>query len=419
MFRVFQSTPSTKDDDPRDGRFFLWRWSGPRGGRRIHGNLVEGDEPNFIPLLIVLTASPLALNVCPLPCQSKAGTHRNNLPESLSVRSSSLSEIKLKGIFRYGLKIIFAALALGLLLYFRLIDLTVLGEILKQPAVIVLVATFIFGSYISGALRWLQILKAQGFRIAFYHLFEIYTLSIFSSFFLPGGTGSSDGVRAVLIARAVSNNQGRAVLTVFFDRFCELLTLSIMAAIFGALSWGRVASGPIYWVRAAALALPILFLGGATLAYVLTLYLRDASWTKNFEGRFIWRAISAASGFVELIALNPRRVLAAFFFSGITRTLVIAAVIVVGVASHAPNLTLADLGEAGVMAMFSNGVPITPGGIGVGEAVFNQICSWLADPTILYPYGTIFLAYRVISMVTACYGLIPLVNIGQSLYQRR
>jgi glycosyltransferase 2 family protein len=325
---------------------------------------------------------------------------------------------KFKSIFAHGLKILSAALIIGFLLYFKFIDLAVLGRILKQPAAVIMAATLIFASYVSGTSRWLQILRAQGFNIAFFRLFNISTASIFSSFFLPGGTGSSDGVRAMLILRAVPSGQGRAMLTVIFDRFCELLTLSIMTATFGVLSW-REASLPIYWLRTAAVVLPFLLLGGALVAYALTLHLRNSPWTKKSEGRGIWRAISAASGFIELIALNPRRVLTALFLSGVNRALVIGAVIVVAVASEAPHLTLAALGEASALSMFANGVPITPGGIGVGEAVFNQICTWLADPPVDYPYGTIFLAYRVISMITACYGLIPLVNVGQSLYERR
>ena len=65
-----------------------------------------------------------------------------------------------------------------------------------------------------------------------------------------------------------------------------------------------------------------------------------------------------------------------------------------------------------LFSMFANGVPISPGGIGVGEAAFNQICVWIAHGTQHYPYATIFLAYRVISLVTACYGGIALMKIG-------
>ena len=294
----------------------------------------------------------------------------------------------------------------------NLSTLEILGKILKQPLAVVVVATLIFASYFTGTFRWLHILKAQGFTLAFFRLFNFCTLSIFSSIFLPGGTGSADGVRAVLILRAVPSCQGRAVLTVIFDRFCAVFTLSIMAATFGVFSW-REPTLPINWLRIAAVALPFLLLGGAVVAYALALYFRNSPWTRKFEDRLLWRAISLVAGFIELIALNPRRVILALFFSAMTTSLLIASVIVVGVASDVPHLTLADLGEATTLSMLANGLPITPGGIGVGEAVFNQICAWLAHPTVNYPYGTIFLAYRVITMITACYGLIPLLNLGR------
>ena len=317
-----------------------------------------------------------------------------------------------------GLRLLAAALILVALFYFKFIDLAVLGKVLKQPLAVVLVAALIFASYISGTLRWLQILKAQGFTLSFFRLFNFCTFSIFSSIFLPGGTGSGDGVRAVLILRAVPSGQGRAVLTVIFDRFCSVFTLSIMTATFGLFSW-RQPTLPVNWLRIAAVALPFLLLGGAVLAYGLALYFRNSPWKRKFEDRLLWRAVSLVAEFIELIALNPRRVILALSFSAVTTSLLIASVIVVGIASDVPHLTVADLGEATTLSMFANGLPITPGGIGVGEAVFNEICAWLAHPTVNYPYGTIFLAYRVITMVTACYGLIPLVTMGKSAYERQ
>ena len=317
-----------------------------------------------------------------------------------------------------GLRVVAAVLILVVLFYFKFIDLAVLAKILKQPLAVVVVVTLIFASFITGTLRWLLILRAQGFNVAFFRLFNFYTLGIFSSIFLPGGTGSADGVRAVLLVRAVPNSQGRAVLTVVFDRFCAVFTLSIMAAIFGVLS-RRESAIPFYWLRIAAIALPFMLMGGAVFAYVLTLYFRNRPWTRKFENRLPWQVLSAAAGFIELIALNPRRVVSALFFSAVTTSLLIVSVIVVGAASDVPHLTLTDLGEATALSMFANGVPITPGGIGVGEAAFNQICAWLADPAASYPYGTIFLGYRVMAMATACYGLIPLVTMGKSVYERQ
>lgn len=110
-----------------------------------------------------------------------------------------------------GLRLLAAALILVVLFYFKFIDLEILGKILKQPLAVVVVATLIFASYFTGTFRWLHILKAQGFTLAFFRLFNFCTLSIFSSIFLPGGTGSADGVRAVLICE-----QFRAVKVVRF-----------------------------------------------------------------------------------------------------------------------------------------------------------------------------------------------------------
>ena len=199
-----------------------------------------------------------------------------------------------------------------------------------------------------------------------------------------------------------------------------MFTLSIMAATFGVFSW-REPTVPINWFRVVAVALPFLAFGSAV----------PCLWARTCISGIVLEAKARKGGcygepspVVSRIhrthcSLIVRRVILALLFSAITTSLLIASVIVVGIASDVPHLTLTDLGKATTLSMFANGLPITPGGIGVGEAVFNQICVRLADPAVVYPYGTIFLAYRVISMLTACYGLIPFVNMGQSLYERR
>jgi glycosyltransferase 2 family protein len=55
-----------------------------------------------------------------------------------------------------------------------------------------------------------------------------------------------------------------------------------------------------------------------------------------------------------------------------------------------------------------NALPLTPRGIGVGEAAFDQICPWL-EPTLSgAAYSSIFFAFRVVSSLTCIPGLISL-----------
>ena len=107
-----------------------------------------------------------------------------------------------------GLRVVAAVLILVVLFYFKFIDLAVLAKILKQPLAVVVVVTLIFASFITGTLRWLLILRAQGFNVAFFRLFNFYTLGIFPSIFSARRNRVS-GRRPRGTARASRSEQSR------------------------------------------------------------------------------------------------------------------------------------------------------------------------------------------------------------------
>jgi glycosyltransferase 2 family protein len=55
-----------------------------------------------------------------------------------------------------------------------------------------------------------------------------------------------------------------------------------------------------------------------------------------------------------------------------------------------------------------NALPLTPNGIGVGEAAFDQICHWLEPLSSGSAYSSIFFAFRIVSMSICLPGLLSL-----------
>jgi len=66
----------------------------------------------------------------------------------------------------------------------------------------------------------------------------------------------------------------------------------------------------------------------------------------------------------------------------------------------------ADYGIAGLYALIANSLPVTPGGLGIGEGAFASACIMLAPQASYAAYGTIFLAFRCVSILSALPGLI-------------
>jgi glycosyltransferase 2 family protein len=64
-----------------------------------------------------------------------------------------------------------------------------------------------------------------------------------------------------------------------------------------------------------------------------------------------------------------------------------------------------DYGIAGLYALIANSLPVTPGGLGIGEGAFASACLMLAPQAARAAYGTIFLAFRCVFVLSTLPGL--------------
>jgi glycosyltransferase 2 family protein len=315
----------------------------------------------------------------------------------------------MKRIRSVTLKLCVLAGLLGFLIYFHFIDLSVLIKILARPYVFVGAAAAIFLSYFSGTFRWWLLLRSQRIKMPYERAFQLYTVSVFSLLFVPGGTGSADAVRSVMLMQTVPTNRSGAVLTVFADRVIAVFVLSLIAAGLSLSHWSSRWIDPaesIFWLNVWTILVPVAIPTVTWAAWYIT---RTPAFRGKGGGRMA-RLTSELSNFFTLIFQSPSTVLLAVLASGITTALTLSAVAIAGTAAGIPDLSTWQIAHAAAIAMFANGLPISPGGIGVGEAAFNQICIWITHSPHHFAYATIFLAYRVISLVVACYGGIALVK---------
>jgi len=100
--------------------------------------------------------------------------------------------------------------------------------------------------------------------------------------------------------------------------------------------------------------------------------------------------------------------LAAFALALVTQILTVFAAVVLAQATKIGMLTVADYMFAVPLTLIVNALPLTPSGIGVGEAAFDQICRWLELTPSGAAYSSIFFAFRVVSTLTCIPGLISL-----------
>ncbi len=307
------------------------------------------------------------------------------------------------------LKVITALAMLWLLVHFNLIDLSVLASFRYHVGTAILVMIVVFCSYATAALRWWLLFRIQGFQLSYRQVFNANYLGTFSLVFVPGAGG--EAVRMMLAMRLAASERTRAALTVFGDRALAIATLSLWAAVGTALAWPRLPAGLVP-LGMGMMAAPVVIIGVglAMMHFAPRLDLRLADHAGGIAGRMRELAGSVID-FLALLRSNPRGAACAAAVSFLTTGLVLSNLLMIAHAYALPYLSLGDYLFAAPVAMVVNTVPISPGGIGVGEAAFDRLCNWIAGASDPVPYATIYLTYRILALIVAAYGIVPLLNV--------
>ena len=295
-------------------------------------------------------------------------------------------------------------LVLGLLVYFGHLDLKVLRSALGRPDLLVLAAGLLLATMPLAAFRWWLLTSGLDFPMSLAWSLRTTFISQFSNLFLPGAYGG-DMVRVMLAYRAAGRGISRLTFTVLLDRLSGLMAL-VLLGICVLPGLPQRFHDPLYFLP---------WVAGS--AAVVAGFVVGALWGDRIAGLF--SRIPAPVG--PRLAHIVREVVAALrSYGGRFRILVwvlalsvaqfmmiFAALGTLGAAMSFDALTPAGYIVAGVWSTIVNSLPLTPGGLGLGEAAFAQIAVMLETAPSGASYANAFLAMRVLTVLISLLGLLP------------
>ncbi len=266
------------------------------------------------------------------------------------------------------------ALGVGLLAYLAVsgaIDWTALTQLATAwraalGAVLILLADVALTSW-----RLALLMKPLGLSLPFAAALRLGMIGTFFNFCLPGGTGGD----AVRIYYAMAGNRGRRTeiaTIILLDRAVGMFALLLCPLLIAPGFLELVASSPaIGWLLigaagvAAGMALVVL-LGCSPLVRDLRL----AQWTfkKLPLGHHLERMLSTVYAYRRY----PAAVAAAVGISLLAHGTVIAAALIVAQATN-PAGAAWEMSLLIPLGFLANALPVTPGGLGVGEAAFSRL----------------------------------------------
>lgn len=307
------------------------------------------------------------------------------------------------GMRSFLIKLGIGVVGLLVLLHFGSIDLAVLGKAFHRPDLLLLAFLCLLATIPMGAWRWWLLLRGLGFRVAFTWAHSITFISLFFHTFLPGAQGG-DLVRVAMAYRAARGEFSRVMFSVVVDRLTGLTALLLLGLTTLPLLPSAY-SHRLIWVAVIAV---------AACAAGVFLGLRFSSTVVRLAGRLpapVGPTAAAVIGefavALQAYAAQPLLIAAAVLISIVQYGLVLAVLMLLGNAMDFSGLSFSGYVIAGAWSLVANGLPITPGGIGVGEAAFGQVAAALASHGDGAGFGTIFLAMRVLTIVLGMIAVVP------------
>jgi uncharacterized protein (TIRG00374 family) len=296
-------------------------------------------------------------------------------------------------------KIILAAIILYLLVKTSQLHLQLLGNVFQQPTYLLAFSVIFFTIVLITAWRWQLLNNAQPIALSFKKTLKLAFIGGAFNTLLPGAVGG-DFMRWHYLSKIIPHSKSIILLSVLFDRVIGLIGILITLFIAAALHITFFAAQPTlsYLLLAILCACASLF----TVIVTLMIYpqrLGLSIWLKQRYPEAKWAALIA--NYLDIFRQYriPLPVLIkTIIISTIVEYLVVSALLIIAKMMGLPPLVFSHAVLALGITLLVSVIPITPGGIGVGEMAFANVLL-LLNPGSTIAYATIYLAYRLLSML--------------------
>ncbi|MCB9854460.1 MAG: flippase-like domain-containing protein [Phycisphaerales bacterium] len=248
----------------------------------------------------------------------------------------------------------------------------VLSRLFASPGFVAIAMLLVIGNYLFLTLRLMSIVRASGGRLAWATAMRFTITAAFAGWLIPGGLGS-DMTKAYLLGHGFDGDVSRGIGVALLDRLLGLAALLVLAVCGQLATLDAMLRIPtlrsLFGVCVAAtVGFSLLFSIGLVCSGRIGERMADDRCRRGGIAGVVFRVFAALAA----TARRPGLLGVGFVWSLCAQASVVGAAIVVcfGLTGAAPNATTCALVPVGLVA---NALPLSPGGLGVGEAVFDSL----------------------------------------------
>jgi len=278
----------------------------------------------------------------------------------------------IKNVTQTLLKVAFAAGLIYWMIHKGILDLSLFAR-LASPGLVVFVLLCVAVQVFINNYRWLLLMRGQSLKATFGYTMPLTFISMFFSFVMPGGVGG-DVVKGYYVFQDHPHQKVSSAISIFMDRIIGFFVM--IATAFIALFLNAQAVRDHNELKSVAVVVAFLFVG---FIVFFTLALSRRLGKQVFQsrfGHFIFETLPGGSKIrviydaVHSYRAHPGAFAAAIVLSFFGQLPPIALVYAVALAMNITSLSAAVYCFLVPVGLVVLALPISPAGIGVGQAAF-------------------------------------------------
>ncbi len=230
--------------------------------------------------------------------------------------------------------------------------------------------------------RWYILVRALDLPFTLRNAFRLGMVGVFANTFLPGAVGG-DLLKAYFLAREHPERKTRAVASVIADRAMGLFGLILFVAVLGSVAWSMGDARIVANVSLQRMVEWTAIIAGLSIAGFLLLGLLPLRRVDRFAGRLLsipkvgkslaelWHAVWMYRQRLKAVAIGVALSAASHF--GLVFAFHCASRVFPPENPETDQATLAEHMVVAPIGFIVQAVPISPGGVGVGEFAFARL----------------------------------------------
>lgn len=225
--------------------------------------------------------------------------------------------------------------------------------------------------------RWNVLNGALGFGIGYREAFSLSMIGMLFTVVIPGSVGG-DVIKAYYVGTRVPNRRAHAFTTILMDRYLGLLSLLTLGAAGVCWNYRVILTNKIMTTLATFVVLA--FIGGTVALMVAILFSNQVT---SLLRRFVGRIPLAGHAVKSCEALEAFRARPGVLVIGILMSLPSHLIACLGMRLAmgmvgAPEMPLERFLLIVPLGLISTVIPLSPGGVGIGQAAFYALCESLS-----------------------------------------